>query len=247
MGKNALDDTKFFFRGKEHDLLDIIGPCDFFDAEKYGKPIVKKFGIIKLKQHFGFATIRHNISWLFDHTTFDYKDREGGKSERLSIGAVCSVVVSMEDPGETVGENEDKEYTALPRTFEGEGEANFLNTTGIGQKYLQAMAAKRAESRAVLNYLGIDAYGEDEAYDFKIDANEQMLVKKFIAGKVSEMASAFDPPLEGDELRKYVQEFCELKNSVRFDSINSDTLFALLLNSFTKLPDSAKEAYLALA
>lgn len=46
------------------------------------------------------------------------------------------------------------------------GEATELNTDGLGSKFLLATALKRVEARAIIRYLDLDAWSEDESPDF---------------------------------------------------------------------------------
>ena len=223
-------ETKFTFMDMEYDLLSVIDENDVFGMEKYGKPIIKRSGITKLMKKFDFIVSRHEIKFDNDHTLFEYKQYADSKPTQKCIGKTCSVIVTICDRKNSI-------------YFQGDGESNFLNTSGIGQLYLQAVAKKRAVSRAVLDYLGIDAYGEDEANEFKIDAEKDRTIRLFIAGKISEMAGALDKPLLDEELRAYVREYFGLKPDAKITNLTSDKLISLFFNVYEQLPQDAKNAY----
>lgn len=133
----------------------ILNRNDVFTTKACEKPIIKRSGISKLMKRFDF--VEQDVK-IFPIPAID------DSCKSIIFAMVYLVDQNAKAPG-----------TEFGRTFCGDGEASeknlekskIPNRLSISEMYPIAMACKRARSRAVLNYLGIDAYGEDEAPTFK--------------------------------------------------------------------------------
>lgn len=126
-------------------LSNVLDENDIVIYPDMSKPIIKKSGINKISKYANFYRRKPT-----------FETREITVNNTVDKIVICTV-----------------EYYALTgestESFYGVGEASHRNLgdpTGIGASYPIAMAEKRADSRAILAYLGLDFYGEDESPSF---------------------------------------------------------------------------------
>ena len=95
--------------------------------------------------------------------------------------------------------------------FFGDGEASDKNLQkGIAANYPIAMAIKRARSRAVLNYLGIEAYGADESPDFKEITQED--IGKLTPERIADIEKIYGESITKRKLKNYLSEILSMMN-----------------------------------
>jgi len=199
-----LEPYKFTYKNKEYDLHKIIGPENIYMSNEFGKPIIIKGGIAKLCSYFEFKDFVYDITW---------------KDVPQPLGIVCSVMITMASI--TMASNDT--VTEKRSTFIGDGEANLMNCKGIAAAHMQAMAIKRARSRAVLQELGIDAYGEEEAQDFEEKVPAQKAIKTFLASEIKNLANRLASPLDIETLRDEIRQFFNLSPEDAFTVDNLDS------------------------
>jgi hypothetical protein len=209
---NLLDPFKFEYGGKQYDLHKIIGKEGIYEGEEFSKPIIIKGGIQKLCRHFGFADKDYDITWTDMQGTTVKVMTESGAWREQPLGLICTAIIYMKD----------KEGNQ----FVGDGEANAVNCRGLAAAHMQAMAIKRARSRAVLQELGIDAYGEEESQDFEKKAPYEKQLKTFLADSIINLASQMATPMEQDALRNEIREHFDLGSNDKFtfDKMNASGL-----------------------
>lgn len=128
------------------------------------------------------------------------------------------------------------------KKFCGNGEASLANTEGLSSDYLVAMAIKRARSRAIIDYLAIDAFGEDEAPSFNIQKIEDLSddiikrigiieTKKNISEYIKELASRRKNKLSIEELRKFIKWCLGIneEEKIKLNDIQIDDLFKIIV------------------
>lgn len=196
---SILDSFMFTYRDKEYDLHEIIGKENILDSKEFGKPIILKGGIFKLCQHFNFKDHNYNITWI-----------------ETSSGTICTCLIDLTASSSGVGTS-DYDYQ-----FIGDGEANRETCKGIAAAHMQAMAIKRARSRAVLQELGIDAYGEEEAQGFEKTIHDEKALKTFLADEITNLAAMFDTPMEKEALRNNIKSHFGLGPEDQFTANNLD-------------------------
>lgn len=135
---------QFSFDGQTYEVESIIGSDGIQNLPKINKPIILRSGITKLMDNFDLTEEDHDVKF------WNIREPDPDKQE---LGYCCVVKMHMFD-------------NKLQKRFIGNGEANAKNCKGYANAYPVAMACKRARSRAVIDYLKIDAYGEDESPDF---------------------------------------------------------------------------------
>lgn len=204
---NELSEFKFMYKDKEYDLYKIVGSEGIYEGTDFGKPIIVKGGIAALCKKFGFVDEDYAIKWHdFGNTTIKVRSDNGAYRDE-GLGTGCSIVITMLN-----GEG---------KKIIGDGEANAVNCKGIAGAHMQAMAIKRARSRAILQELGIDAYGEEESQDFEKKIPGQKATKKFLADAIIALAANLDTPLERPALQDLIRSHFGLGPS---DRLNMDTL-----------------------
>jgi hypothetical protein len=215
-----------------YQIKDFISEDDLYYIEGVNKPILTRSAITKLYRGLGFTETEIKVETI---STFPTKINPSG----ITIFA-------------TVSFNDDIRAVH----FIGDGEASTANLSGniedgdsISLQYPIAMAIKRARSRAVLNYLGIDAYGEDEAPKFsrvKLDdlserdlkSLEEITAKRKLIDYISESARNQEHRLEKNELGIFVRNVLGLPENTKLTlkSLNFENLIkivvALELNSY---------------
>lgn len=158
-------------------MSDYISESDIFWISGCEKPIITRSGITKLMESFNLRDVNIVINLTSEN----------------EHGVFVSAIVEMHDSANNI-------------YFVGDGEASNRNTTGLASAYLQAMAVKRGRSRGVLNYLRIDAYGEDEAESFTaqkpisieqlnpkdIEKIQDLFSKKTILNLIKREGASFD-------------------------------------------------------
>lgn len=144
MSDFVFNEYTFRFMGKDYFIKDIIRESDIWTINGMDKGIIKRPGISRLGTFFQF------IEKDFTTSVVEF----GTTREPLMIAKV------------TFRDNVNQ------LDFCGDGEASVLNLdSAIGKKYPAAMALKRARARAIINYLGLDFYSEDEATEFRAPEN----------------------------------------------------------------------------
>lgn len=133
--------------------------------------------------------------------------------------------------------------------FIGNGEASLKNTkSNISSDYPLAMAVKRARSRAIIDYLKITAYGEDEAPNFSKISEEEIpdelvrlishkSLRKFLLDNIKDLAKNRENPLSKEELIetvKFILKFDKEKEMIVSDLKDSDLLTILIGLSIEK-------------
>lgn len=191
--------TKFTFRGTEYDLNDILSQEDFWSKEDVDKPIIGKSGIDKLCDKFNLT-----ISETDTKTTY------AGEPYKFIITVVIKMHYFSPQDGNFY--------------FYGDGEANALNLSDkISKSYPLALAIKRAKSRAVITFLGIQAFGEDEASSFSKDP--LLDAKKLLMNEIKAAADQLNPPITKAELSNIVKEECGVTD-LKFSTVSVKGLLA---------------------
>jgi len=213
---------KFTHRGSEHDLVEIVSKDGFFYMDGLEKPIIKRFAIISLCKYFDIEDIDYKFQ-QFKFSTDKKRLTNDNKPfvDRVEI-TILSCIITME---EVIKKTKTSEVER--KRFIGEGEVSELNLEGISMQYPQAMAVKRARSRAVLQYLNIDAYGEDEASEFQKAAMRAFTAseiekecKKIIFAEASGLSKELDPPLNQEDFKRLMLETLEIKGELKYSSLS---------------------------
>lgn len=139
MSEFNFEEWSYEINGKTKLVKDSISEKDFYFNDKCGKPIIKKSGIGKLQAH--------NDITITNMIPYNIEVPEKG-------GTTKSVLITLE-------------LTMPGKSTFATGEASSLNLKDIGKAYPIATAHARALARGVIALLGIDAYGEDEADEFR--------------------------------------------------------------------------------
>lgn len=213
----------FKFNEKEYDLAEIISDKDCFTLDDVNKPIITRSGITKIAEKFSLidSTIEPNVLNNFP-APYEY---------------MITVTVTL--------------YDSINNAyFTGDGEASAINLApGLAKQYPLAMAVKRARSRAILNYLHIDALSEDEAPNLSSalrkvgisdkeisqedkDAINEAAVKKYLTEQIKALAATMNPPLGKEE----IEEFFKKSNGIPIEQhigkqeLTSESLTKTLFN-----------------
>jgi hypothetical protein len=212
----------FNYSGKEYDVMEIVGKNAFFTKEGVDKPIIRKHAIFELCRYFGFYDLKYDLS---------FHPIDSFRRNREAVPYIVSCVITMYDP-------------QLTRSFVGDGEASPDNLTGVAAKYPQAMAIKRARSRAVLQHLGIDAYGEDEAPDFSPSAvNIDAEMKNMLLQRLKNIAANMDPRPSRDELMKMLARCANVDvNDLTMSNITVEALVDTIFELGKKAEHHVKES-----
>jgi hypothetical protein len=167
-------------------LKDIIDEKNVFFVKNSKIPIIDKHGVDAIRKWAGLKMVA--LTPMDPEST-----AEDGRG--LWVGLV---VTMKDDEGNLVIDT---------------GEACGLSTDpGIGRAFLLAVAKKRAISRAVISYLGIEALGEEEAKDLRRVVSDQELsqdelsnlkepmAKEVILGSIKEISAG---SLKPDEMKVF--------------------------------------------
>lgn len=199
-------------------LKEILSPSDVYTIQDLSTPIIRKTGIQKL------------LKWAQANCGVKEVDRTMLASPAYDQNHVFWVGVIVK-------------YTDKDgNSFTGDGEASYASTKpGVAQSYLLAMASKRASSRAILNYLGIEAYDEDEAPSFSrvslrelseddIAAITEPLGRKFLSELIPALAKKLDPPLENGDLGRFVRHVLGLQEDqdIVLDNLTNDDFVKII-------------------
>lgn len=203
-------------------MKEYINESDIFWMKGVNKPIIIRRGIDKLMSAF-------NVR----ETDLKITIGEAGKDHQVLVSAILYL--------------QDKDGNS----FLGDGEASSKNTEGIAWNFPQAMAVKRARSRAILNHLHIDAYSEDEASDFAKNKpvsddslDEETLnnlgekfSKKALISSIISTGAALSPKLEGPTLKNFILEVLGLDSDFKLTVPNlsvADLIKVLLALEISK-------------
>lgn len=219
-------------------LKDYIKPEDIFWSGDCDKPIIKRSGITALMKGFNFV-----------ESDVDVTSLPALNSDSITYLAFVYITDTQQNV-----------------RFIGDGEASYINLRSkaddkdnIALRYPIAMAIKRARSRAVLNYLGIDAYGEDESPEFRstsvediknlpqkdLDELSTMMTKRSLAKKINEIGDKLSPKPSTAEFASIVKNILGMATDTKI------TLGSLSVDDMVKVittleimrvlgPDAAK-------
>jgi hypothetical protein len=120
--------------------------------------------------------------------------------------------------------------------FFGDGETNCKNTAGISAQYPLAMAIKRAKSRAILEYLNLDFYSEDESPDFSPNQNKlgnldkEKIIKLSLIDEVKK--NALKLQMDNTQLKTYIKNLFKMDSDskLKLSDLTIDSCLAILFS-----------------
>lgn len=236
---SGFDEWKFSFgesTGKLGDnntvfMKDIISESDVFIKPGIRKPIITRSGISKIMRYFKIYEKDFEPSQL----EFEEKvnDKHGEKIIRPLTILIVKIILGLRDDPSI--------------TFVGNGEASLANLEDIGASYPLAVALKRARSRGVLDYLGIDAYSEEESPEFvrldntteeQVKKLSEALTKKLLKDSIVALKTKLGESLDNETMKNYIQFILDKEDITLANLTHEDLILVIVGFNILKYTDA---------
>lgn len=201
-------------------LKDIISESDVFLKQGVSKPILTRSAIGKLMRHFKI----YEKDFKTETTLFNSQDI-----------LMVKMYLGIRDDENT--------------TFVGNGEVSAANTDGIGLLFPLAVATKRARSRGLLDFLGIDAFSEEESKDFvrldsdseeRVNELSELLMKKTLQRIAANINKAL-VDVDKETIKNYIKFILD-KEDISLANLTAEDLVSVI-TGFTILKYTNAETF----